>query len=81
MNADEYRAMIELAKNAGPEECEMCGSVNTKPRNSTVVKVLKIVLLNMWGDFGNYFTAIRYNLVLRHPRFRDQLIRISTTMG
>jgi hypothetical protein len=23
MNADEYRAMIELAKNAGPEECEM----------------------------------------------------------
>ena len=26
MNADEYRAMIELAKNAGPEECEMCGS-------------------------------------------------------
>jgi hypothetical protein len=40
MNADEYRAMIELAKNAGPEECEMCGSLNTKPRHNTVVKVL-----------------------------------------
>ena len=26
MSAEEYRAMIELAKNAGPEECEMCGS-------------------------------------------------------
>ena len=26
MTADEYRAMIELAKNAGPDECEMCGS-------------------------------------------------------
>jgi len=26
MTADEYRAMIELAKNAGPEDCEMCGS-------------------------------------------------------
>jgi ribonucleoside-diphosphate reductase alpha chain len=26
MSADEYRAMIELAKNAGPDECEMCGS-------------------------------------------------------
>jgi ribonucleoside-diphosphate reductase alpha chain len=26
MNADEYRAMIELAKNAGPDDCEMCGS-------------------------------------------------------
>ena len=26
MSADEYRAMIELAKNAGPEDCEMCGS-------------------------------------------------------
>ncbi|HEY6142349.1 MAG TPA: ribonucleoside-diphosphate reductase subunit alpha [Flavobacterium sp.] len=23
---EEYRAMIELAKNAGPEDCEMCGS-------------------------------------------------------
>ena len=26
MTPEEYRAMIELAKNAGPEECEMCGS-------------------------------------------------------
>jgi ribonucleoside-diphosphate reductase alpha chain len=26
MNAEEYRAMIELAKNAGPDDCEMCGS-------------------------------------------------------
>ncbi len=26
MTAEEYRAMIELAKNAGPDECEMCGS-------------------------------------------------------
>jgi ribonucleoside-diphosphate reductase alpha chain len=26
MSADEYRAMIEMAKNAGPEDCEMCGS-------------------------------------------------------
>jgi ribonucleoside-diphosphate reductase alpha chain len=26
MSADEYKAMIELAKNAGPDECEMCGS-------------------------------------------------------
>ncbi|MFV8345177.1 ribonucleoside-diphosphate reductase subunit alpha [Flavobacterium sp. ZB4P13] len=26
MTADEYRAMIELSKNAGPDECEMCGS-------------------------------------------------------
>jgi len=26
MSVEEYRAMIELAKNAGPEDCEMCGS-------------------------------------------------------
>jgi len=26
MTAEEYRAMVEMAKNAGPEECEMCGS-------------------------------------------------------
>jgi ribonucleoside-diphosphate reductase alpha chain len=26
MTADEYRAMLELSKNAGPDECEMCGS-------------------------------------------------------
>lgn len=26
MTPDEYRAMIELAKNAGPDDCEMCGS-------------------------------------------------------
>jgi ribonucleoside-diphosphate reductase alpha chain len=26
MTSEEYRAMIELAKNAGPEDCEMCGS-------------------------------------------------------
>jgi ribonucleoside-diphosphate reductase alpha chain len=26
MSSDEYRAMIELARNAGPDECEMCGS-------------------------------------------------------
>ena len=26
MTQEEYRAMIELAKNAGPDECEMCGS-------------------------------------------------------
>ena len=26
MTQEEYRAMIELAKNAGPDDCEMCGS-------------------------------------------------------
>jgi ribonucleoside-diphosphate reductase alpha chain len=26
MSSEEYRAMIELAKNAGPDDCEMCGS-------------------------------------------------------
>jgi ribonucleoside-diphosphate reductase alpha chain len=26
MSAEEYKAMIELARNAGPEDCEMCGS-------------------------------------------------------
>ena len=26
MTAEEYRAMIELSRNAGPEDCEMCGS-------------------------------------------------------
>jgi ribonucleoside-diphosphate reductase alpha chain len=26
MTAEEYRAMIEQARNAGPEDCEMCGS-------------------------------------------------------
>ncbi len=26
MTAEEYRAMIELARNSGPEDCEMCGS-------------------------------------------------------
>jgi ribonucleoside-diphosphate reductase alpha chain len=26
MSTEEYKAMIELAKNAGPDECEMCGS-------------------------------------------------------
>jgi ribonucleoside-diphosphate reductase alpha chain len=26
MTADEYKAMIEMAKNGGPEDCEMCGS-------------------------------------------------------
>ena len=26
MSAEEYRAMIELAKNAGSDDCEMCGS-------------------------------------------------------
>jgi ribonucleoside-diphosphate reductase alpha chain len=26
MSAEEYKAMIELAKNADPEDCEMCGS-------------------------------------------------------
>jgi ribonucleoside-diphosphate reductase alpha chain len=26
MSAEEYRAMIELARNSGPEDCEMCGS-------------------------------------------------------
>jgi len=26
MTTEEYRAMIEMAKNAGPEDCEMCGS-------------------------------------------------------
>jgi ribonucleoside-diphosphate reductase alpha chain len=30
MSADEYKAMIELAKNAGPDECEMCGSIRNK---------------------------------------------------
>jgi ribonucleoside-diphosphate reductase alpha chain len=26
MTAEEYKAMIELAKNAGLDDCEMCGS-------------------------------------------------------
>jgi ribonucleoside-diphosphate reductase alpha chain len=26
MSSEEYRAMIELAKNSGPDDCEMCGS-------------------------------------------------------
>ena len=26
MSAEECRAMMELAKNAGPDDCEMCGS-------------------------------------------------------
>jgi ribonucleoside-diphosphate reductase alpha chain len=26
MTAEEYRALIEMAKNAGPDDCEMCGS-------------------------------------------------------
>ncbi|NDP27632.1 MAG: ribonucleoside-diphosphate reductase subunit alpha [Flavobacterium sp.] len=26
MTKEEYKAMIEMAKNAGPEDCEMCGS-------------------------------------------------------
>ena len=26
MTTDDYRAMLELSKNAGPEDCEMCGS-------------------------------------------------------
>ena len=26
MSNEEYKAMNELAKNAGPEDCEMCGS-------------------------------------------------------
>jgi ribonucleoside-diphosphate reductase alpha chain len=26
MSSEEYRAMIELGKNAGPDDCEMCGS-------------------------------------------------------
>jgi ribonucleoside-diphosphate reductase alpha chain len=26
MSAEEYRAMVELARNSGPEDCEMCGS-------------------------------------------------------
>jgi len=26
MTAEEYKAMVELARNAGPEDCEMCGS-------------------------------------------------------
>ncbi len=26
MTAEEYRAMVEMAKNAGPDDCEMCGS-------------------------------------------------------
>jgi ribonucleoside-diphosphate reductase alpha chain len=26
MTAEEYKAMIELARNSGPEDCEMCGS-------------------------------------------------------
>jgi ribonucleoside-diphosphate reductase alpha chain len=24
--SSEYRAMVELAKNSGPDDCEMCGS-------------------------------------------------------
>ncbi|MFB0909400.1 MAG: ribonucleoside-diphosphate reductase subunit alpha, partial [Flavobacterium sp.] len=26
MSSEEYRAMVELAKNSGPDDCEMCGS-------------------------------------------------------
>jgi ribonucleoside-diphosphate reductase alpha chain len=26
MTAEEYKAMIELARNSGPDDCEMCGS-------------------------------------------------------
>ena len=26
MTADEYKAMIEMAKSAAPDDCEMCGS-------------------------------------------------------
>jgi ribonucleoside-diphosphate reductase alpha chain len=26
ISTEEYRAMVELAKNAGPDDCEMCGS-------------------------------------------------------
>jgi ribonucleoside-diphosphate reductase alpha chain len=26
MSAEEYKAMIERARNSGPEDCEMCGS-------------------------------------------------------
>jgi ribonucleoside-diphosphate reductase alpha chain len=26
VSTEEYRAMVELAKNAGPDDCEMCGS-------------------------------------------------------
>ena len=26
MTAEEYKAMIERARNSGPEDCEMCGS-------------------------------------------------------
>jgi ribonucleoside-diphosphate reductase alpha chain len=26
MTAEDFKAMIELARNAGPDDCEMCGS-------------------------------------------------------
>jgi ribonucleoside-diphosphate reductase alpha chain len=26
MSAEEFRLMVERARNAGPEDCEMCGS-------------------------------------------------------
>jgi ribonucleoside-diphosphate reductase alpha chain len=26
MSAEDFKAMIELARNAGPDDCEMCGS-------------------------------------------------------
>ena len=26
MTAEEFKAMVELARNAGPDDCEMCGS-------------------------------------------------------
>jgi hypothetical protein len=32
MSADEYKAMIELAKNAGPDECECVVLINKKKR-------------------------------------------------
>jgi hypothetical protein len=39
MSADEYKAMIELAKNAGPDECEMC---DLNKKQNKILKQLSI---------------------------------------
>jgi hypothetical protein len=54
MNADEYRAMIELAKNAGPEECEMCGSIKIKKHSNKQLSFFGscfLVLEKKWKIF------------------------------
>jgi hypothetical protein len=51
MNADEYRAMIELAKNAGPEECEMWIVIKIKIQNSYVILVASFEFRKKWKIF------------------------------